>query len=98
MHKRTLVVNLSTPRALDGSALATVAVYIAILCIVSLSHLPLSTLVTLAALPTALGVFSRLRSTQITTEDRFLFYRTTVNAAIWTGLLFSVALISDKLL
>ena len=98
MHKRTLVVNMNTPRALDVSSAATLAVYIAILCIVSLAHLPLSTLVTLAVLPTALGVFPRLRRRQITIEDRFLLYRTTVNAAIWTGLLFSIALITDKLL
>lgn len=98
MHKRTLVVDMNTPRALDVSALATLVVYIAILCIVSLAHLPLSTLVMLATLPTALGVFSRLRRSQMTIEDRFLLYRTTVNTAIWTSLLFSIALITDKLL
>jgi len=96
MHKRTLVVNLSTPHALDASAIISVIVYIAILCIVSLAHLPLSTLITLAALPTALGVVSRLRQTDVLPEDRYWLYKTTVNAALWTSLLFSIALFTDK--
>ncbi|CAN5874476.1 prenyltransferase [soil metagenome] len=98
MHKRTLVVSIGTERALDLSALVVLAVYIALLGIVSLSHLPLSALVTLAALPIALGAFSRVRRAQVTLEDRVLLYSTTVNAMIWTGLLFSFALISDRLL
>ncbi|MFN8487105.1 MAG: prenyltransferase [Caldilineaceae bacterium] len=96
MHKRTLVVNLSTSHALDTSAIVSVLIYIAILCIVSLAHLPLSTLITLAALPTALGVFSRLRQTDVLPEDRYWLYKTTVNAALWTSLLFCIALFTDK--
>ncbi len=98
MHKRTLVVSIGTERALDVSAIGVVVVYIAILGIVSLSHLPLSALVTLAALPIALGAFSQVRRAQVTLEDRVLLYSTTVNAMIWTGLLFSFALISDRYL
>jgi len=98
MHKRTLVVSIGTERALDVSAIVVLVVYIAILGIVSLSHLPLSVLVTLAALPIALGAFSQVRRAQVTLEHRVLLYSTTVNAMIWTGLLFSFALISDKLL
>ncbi len=98
MHKRTLVVSIGTVRALDISAMVVLIVYIAILGIVSLSHLPLSALVTLAALPIALSAFSHVRRTQVTLEDRVLLYSTTVNAMIWTGLLFSFALISDRLL
>jgi 1,4-dihydroxy-2-naphthoate octaprenyltransferase len=98
MHKRTFVVSIGAERALDVSAVVVLIVYIAILCIVSLSHLPLITLVTLAALPIALGVFSRLRRSQVTPEDRVFLYSATVNAMIWTGLLFSFALISDRLL
>jgi len=96
MHKRTLVVNLGAARALDVGAIAVVIIYTAILSIVSIAHLPLITLVTLATLPTALGGFSRLRTTQVTVEDRFLLYCTTVNAAAWTGLLFAAALFVDK--
>lgn len=96
IHKRTMVVNLRTPHAFDASAIMTVLIYIAILCIVSLAHLPLSTLITLAALPTALGVFSRLRQADILQEDRYWLYKTTINAALWTSVLFSIALLTDK--
>ncbi|MCX6045583.1 MAG: prenyltransferase [Chloroflexi bacterium] len=98
MHKRTLVVRIGTERALDVSAIVVLAVYIIILGIVSLSHLPLSALVTLAALPIALGAFSQVRRAQVTLEDRVLVYSTTVNAMIWTGLLFCFALLSDRYL
>jgi 1,4-dihydroxy-2-naphthoate octaprenyltransferase len=97
MRKRTLVVDLKTPRALDVSATLILLAYIAILLIVSMAHLPLLTLLTMLALPTALGGFSQLRRELLTSEDSFHLYKTTVQAMIWTGLLFSAALMVNKL-
>lgn len=96
MRKRTLVVTLGPLRTFDLSALLTVIIYTSLLAIASLAHLPLSTLVTLAVLPLALGMFSRLRDEQPHMEDTFQLHLTTLNTSIWTGLLFYVALIADK--
>ena len=97
MRKRTLVVSLGPLRTFDISALLTLIIYASLLAIASLAHLPLSTLVTLAALPLALGGFSRLRDEQPHLEDVFRIHLTTLNTAIWTGILFCTALLVDKL-
>lgn len=97
MRKRTLVVMIGPLRTFDISALLTLMIYAALLTIASLAHLPLSTLVTLAALPLALGSFSRLRHEQPHLEDVFRLHLTTLNASIWTGLLFCAALLADKI-
>lgn len=97
MRKRTLVVSLGPLHTFDISALLTLIAYASLLAIASLAHLPLSTLVTLAALPLALGGFSRLRNEQPHLEDVFRIHLTTLNVSIWTGLLFCAALLVDKL-
>jgi len=96
MRKRTLVVSLGPLRTFDVSAILTILIYAAFLAIASLAHLPLSILVTLAALPLALGGFSRLRHEQPPLENVFRLHLTTLQVTIWTGLLFCVALLADK--
>lgn len=98
MRKRTLVVSMGPLRTFDISALLTLIIYAALLAIASLAHLPLSILVTLAALPLALGMFSRLRDEQPHLEDLLQLHLTTLNASIWTGILFCAALLADKAL
>jgi 1,4-dihydroxy-2-naphthoate polyprenyltransferase len=97
IRKRTLAVQLGLRRGLDLSALLVVSVHIAIVAIVTLAQLPFSTLVTLAGLPIALGVFSRLDRERLTTEDLFEVYKSGTNAALWTGLLFCLALVTATL-
>lgn len=96
MRKRTLVVSLGPLRAFDISAILAILVYAAFLAIASLAHLPLSILVTLAALPLALRSFGQLRSEQPLLEDVFHLHMTMLNVTLWTGLLFCVALLADK--
>ena len=96
MRKRTLAVTHGPLRGLDLSALLVVTVHIAIVAIVSLARLPFSALLTLAALPVALGAFSRIDRERLAMEDLFLVYRAGVNAMIWTGLLFCLALITAR--
>lgn len=96
MRKRTLVVSLGPLRTFDVGSLLTILIYAALLAIASLAHLPLSTLVTLATLPLALGSFSRLRHEQPHLEDVFRLHLATLNVAIWTGILFCTALLADK--
>lgn len=98
MRKRTLVVTFGPLRTFDISALLTLIIYASLLAIASLAHLPLSILMTLAALPLALGMFSRLRDEQPHLEDLFQLHLTTLNASLWTGILFCTALIADKAL
>ncbi len=96
MRKRTLVVVLGPLRTFDISALLTLVIYVLLLSIASLARLPLSTLMTLAVLPLVLGLSSRLRDEQPYLEDVFRLHLTTLNASIWTGILFCAALIADK--
>jgi 1,4-dihydroxy-2-naphthoate polyprenyltransferase len=97
MRKRTIAVQIGPLRALDVSALLVIAVHVTIVGIVSLARLPFSTLLTLATLPMALGVYAQLQRDRFSQEESFLLYRVSVNAALWTGLLLSLALITDKL-
>lgn len=96
MRKRTVVVAIGPLRAFDISALLILIIYASLLAIASLAHLPLSTLVTLAVLPPALGIFSRLRDEQPYVEDAFQLHLTTLATSLWTGILFCAALIANK--
>jgi 1,4-dihydroxy-2-naphthoate polyprenyltransferase len=97
IHKRTLTVNLGLPRALDVTVILTVTVYVLILMLVTLSHLPLWGLAALGALPVALGVFSRLDHNNLTPDACWWVYRTSVHATWLTGVLFSAGLAVDRL-
>jgi 1,4-dihydroxy-2-naphthoate octaprenyltransferase len=92
IRKRTLAVELGPLRALDVSAFLAVAVHIAIVAIVSLAALPYGALVTLAALPIALGAFARIDRERLATEDLFQVYKAGVAATFWVGILFCAAL------
>jgi 1,4-dihydroxy-2-naphthoate polyprenyltransferase len=97
IHKRTLTVNLGLTRALDVTVLLTVAVYVLILLLVTLSDLPLWGLTALGALPVALGVFARVDHHHLTPEACWWVYRTSVHATWLTGVLFSLGLALDRL-
>lgn len=97
IHKRTLTVNLGLPRALDVSALLTVAAYVLILLLVTLSHLPLWALTALGALPVGLGVFSRVDHNNVTQESCWWVYHNSIHATWLTGVLFALGLVLDRL-
>jgi 1,4-dihydroxy-2-naphthoate octaprenyltransferase len=97
IHKRTLTVNLGLTRALDVTAIVTVAAYVLILLLVTLSHLPLWGLTALGALPVALGIFAQVDHKNLTPEACWWVYRTSVHAAWLTGVLFSLGLVLDRL-
>ncbi|HEX9597573.1 MAG TPA: prenyltransferase, partial [Anaerolineales bacterium] len=96
IHKRTLAVNLGLARAMDLSALLTVAAHVAILLMVIVMDLPLLALMGLGALPVALGVFARVDRSHPTPEQCLQVYWTGLHATVLAGLLFGVALILDK--
>jgi 1,4-dihydroxy-2-naphthoate octaprenyltransferase len=96
IHKRTLTVNLGLARALDVSALLTVLAYVLILLLVTLSNLPLWSLVALGALPVALGVFARLDRDHVTQDDCWWVYRAGAHATWLTALLFCAGLLLDQ--
>lgn len=93
MHKRTSVVVLGHKRVLSLHAIVTLSIYVAFLCIVSLTYLPMIALVTLGALPLNMRVYSRLYGTEIGLEESFLLYRATITGMIWTTFLFCLALL-----
>lgn len=98
IHKRTLTVNLGLTRALDLTALLTVAAFVLILLLVTLSDLPLWGLTALGALPVALSVFGRVDHNNVTPEACWWVYRTCVHATWLTGALFTLGLILDRLI
>lgn len=98
MHKRTLVVTAGPKRMLGVNAILTLLVYAVLLCIVSVAHLPVIALITLAALPLTTRVYGQLRGDEMELEESFLLYRATVTGILWTTLLFSLALLTDKLI
>lgn len=95
MGKRTFVVTAGPLRALDINALLILILYAAFLCIASLAHLPVITLLTLAALPLALRPY-HLRTEEWGTSEGFQLYTITINAMMWTALLFCFSLWLDK--
>ena len=95
MSKRTFVVTAGPLRALDINALLILILYAAVLCIVSLAHLPVITLLTLAALPLALRPY-QLRTEEWGLSEGFQLYAITINAMLWTALLFCLSLWLDK--
>ncbi len=98
MHKRTLVVTAGPKRMLGVNAILTLLIYAVLLVIVSVAHLPVVALITLAALPLAMRIYGQLRGDEIGLEECFLLYRATVTGILWTTLLFALALLADKLI
>ncbi len=95
MGKRTFVVTAGPLRALDINALLILVLYAAVLCIVSLAHLPVITLLTLAALPLSLRPY-QLRTAEWGLSEGFQLYAITLNAMLWTSVLFCLSLWLDK--
>jgi 1,4-dihydroxy-2-naphthoate octaprenyltransferase len=97
IRKRTIPVMAGLKRSVDISALLTTLAYGAVILAVSLTHLPLWSLLTLGGLPIALGGYSRIWRSEGPDIDCLQLYRTTVTAVIVTGFLFSLALWLDKM-
>jgi 1,4-dihydroxy-2-naphthoate octaprenyltransferase len=95
MRKRTLAVNLGAARSLDAGIVITVLAYVSLLLVVSLTRLPLLSLVSLASLPVALGAYAQIDRDALTTDDCINLYRAAANAGLLTGLIFVAALYID---
>ena len=97
IHKRTLTVNLGLTRALDVSALLTVAAHVAILLMVVVMDLPPPALMGLGALPVALGAYARMDRFRPAPEQCRRIYWTGLHATALGGLLFGLALVLDRM-
>ena len=96
IRKRTLAVIWGANRAVDIGAVLVVITYIALVLIVSISNLPLWTLICLATLPKALQVFAKIERDLCLPVHGYLLYKACMQAAILGGLLFAAALWADK--
>ncbi|NJN81416.1 MAG: prenyltransferase [Caldilineaceae bacterium] len=96
IRKRTLVVELGPPRALDFSVVLLVVAFAAFLPIITLARLPLVTLIVLAALPLPLGAVGRLHRDDITVDECLPYYNAIMGAILLTTSLLGVALWVDK--
>ena len=97
LRNRTLAVTLGLERALDLSALFTVLAYVTILMMVALTPAPLWALISLGAMPIALGPFANVRRDQLSPNDCFNLYGAVVSATILTGLLLGLGFWADKI-
>lgn len=97
MRKRTIVVHFGTERAVDISAVLVVAAYVAFLLIASLAVMPLPILVTLLALPTAIGVFQQIDREVMDLSEGVALARSTANATLLTSLLFCAILFIERM-
>ena len=97
IRKRTIVVQLGTERAVDLSAVLVVAVYVAFLLIASLAVMPLRILITLLALPTAIGVFQQIDRDVMDLYEGVALTRSSANATLLTSLLFCAILFLERM-
>ena len=95
-RKRTLAVALGDKRSLNFSALLILAIYSSFFMLVIATAMPLTILISLAALPIMVGGMKRMHSEPITPAQRLLFYRATLRGSVYTWLLFLFALWIDK--
>lgn len=95
-RKRTLAVTLGDKRSLYFSALIILAVYASFFGLVIAAAMPLSILISLAALPIMVGGMKHMHNEQPTPAQRLLFYRATIKGSVYTWLLFLFALWIDK--
>lgn len=98
IRKRTIPVMAGLKRGVDISAFLVTLAYGAVLLAVSLTYLPLWSLLALGGLPVALGGYSRIWRNDRAEINCLQLYKTTVTAVIVTGILFSLALWLDKAL
>jgi len=98
IRKRMIPVMVGLKRGVDISAFLVTLAYGAVLLAVSLTYLPLWSLLTLGGLPVALGGYSRIWRNDRKEINCLQLYKTTVTATIVTGVLFSLALWLDKAL
>jgi 1,4-dihydroxy-2-naphthoate octaprenyltransferase len=97
IRKQTLAVGLGLGRAIDFSTVILIGAYAFILLAAVVSGLPLRILLALLGLPIVSGAYSRLDRETLPQTQGMRLYTSAIHASLVTALLYSLALITDKL-
>lgn len=95
-RKRTFAVALGDKRALNFGALMILAAYSSFFVLVISAAMPLTILISLAALPIMLDGIKQLQLEEPTITHRRLIYKASIKGSMLTWLLFMLALWIDK--
>ena len=97
IRKRTLAVSLGLGRAIDLSTVLVIGAFIFILFAATVSHLPLRTLIALLGLPIATGAYTQLDRESLPPAQGARLYTAAIHATLATALLYTLAVMTDRL-
>jgi len=97
IRKRTLSVVLGFGRAIDLTSVLLISAFVTILFSAVVTELPLRTLIALLALPIATGAYAQLDRDQLPPVQGMRLYTATIHCTLVSGVLYAVALITDRL-
>ncbi len=97
IRKRTLAVVLGFGRAIDLTSVLLIAAFVTIIFSVVVDDLPLRTLVAVLALPIATSAYGRLDREQLPPAEGMRLYTAAIQCTLVTGLLYTLALLTDRL-
>jgi 1,4-dihydroxy-2-naphthoate octaprenyltransferase len=97
IRKRTLAVALGFGRAIDLSTVLLIGAFVTILFTAVVTDLPLRTIVALLALPIATSAYTQLDREQLPPVHGMRLYTAAIRCTLVTGLLYTLALITDRL-
>jgi 1,4-dihydroxy-2-naphthoate octaprenyltransferase len=97
IRKRTLAVQMGRPRTIDFSAVLLIGAFVSIVFAAIVTELPLRTMLALLGLPVATSAFSQLDREDLPPAQSARLYTAAIHATLATSLLYTLALITDRL-
>jgi 1,4-dihydroxy-2-naphthoate octaprenyltransferase len=97
IRKRTLAVVLGFARALDLATVLLISAYVTFIFMAIVTDLPLRIMVVLLALPIATAAYSELDREQLPPAQGMRLYTAAIHSTLVAGLLYTLALITDRL-
>lgn len=97
IRKRTLAVQMGRPRTLDFSAVLLIGAFVFFLLAAIITELPLRTMIALLGLPVATSAFAQLDREQLPPAQSARLYTAAIHATLATSLLYTLALLTNRL-
>ncbi len=97
IRKRTLAVQMGRARSIDFSSLLLIGAFVFIVFAAIVTELPLRTMLALLGLPVATSVFAQLDREQLPPAQSARLYTAAIHATLATSLLYTLALLTDRL-
>lgn len=97
IRKRTLAVQMGRPHTIDFSAILLIGAFVFFLLAAIVTELPLRTMLALLGLPVATGAFAQLDREMLPPDQSARLYTAAIHATLAAALLYSLALLTDRL-